>query len=127
MPLIQVSYQLKILTTAIFSVLMLSKHLSRLQWLSLFCLFAGVAIVQLQPQPGKTAMTNETSISVQQSPMIGLAAIVTASVMSGFAGVYFERLLKHTSPSIFLRNIQLGVIGMVFGMLAVLMADGNKV
>ncbi|MEQ2176822.1 hypothetical protein GOODEAATRI_032159 [Goodea atripinnis] len=48
LPLLQVTYQLKILTTALFSVLMLRKSLSRVQWISLLLLFAGVAIVQVR-------------------------------------------------------------------------------
>uniref|UniRef100_A0A8C0H6U9 Solute carrier family 35 member A2 n=1 Tax=Chelonoidis abingdonii TaxID=106734 RepID=A0A8C0H6U9_CHEAB len=44
----QVTYQLKILTTAVFSVLMLRKSLSRLQWVSLLLLFTGVAVVQVE-------------------------------------------------------------------------------
>ena len=43
----QITYQLKILTTAIFSVFMLNKKLIRLQWFSLVILVAGVAMVQL--------------------------------------------------------------------------------
>ena len=116
------SYQLKILTTALFSVAILNKHLSRLQWLSLIFLFVGVAIVQLQPTQ-TTAAVN----APQQSLLVGLSAICTASMMSGFAGVYFEKLLKHTSPSIFLRNVQLGVIGIVFGLVAMYASDGAKV
>jgi len=114
-----VSYQLKILTTAIFSVVILSKYLSQLQWVSLVLLFIGVAVVQLQTSPAVN--------STQQSLAIGLSAICTASMMSGFAGVYFEKLLKHTSPSIFLRNVQLGVIGIVFGLVAMYISDASKV
>ena len=44
----QVLYQLKILTTALFSVAMVKNKLSFLQWVSLRILFAGAAIVQLQ-------------------------------------------------------------------------------
>ena len=44
---ILVSYQLKILTTALFSVFMLKKSLIKTQWLAMFLLFAGVAIVQV--------------------------------------------------------------------------------
>ena len=40
-------YQLKILTTAVFAVIMLNKKLIKLQWFSLVVLVAGVAMVQL--------------------------------------------------------------------------------
>ena len=38
---------MKILTTALFSVFMLKKTLIKTQWLAMFLLFAGVAIVQV--------------------------------------------------------------------------------
>lgn len=113
------SYQLKILTTALFSVALLNKLLSGLQWLSLILLMIGVAVVQLQP--------TQATPATEQSLLIGLSSIGAASMMSGFAGVYFEKLLKHTSPSIFLRNVQLGVIGIVFGLVAMYVNDGPKV
>ena len=43
----QITYQLKILTTAMFAVTMLNKKLLATQWLSLVTLIAGVAMVQL--------------------------------------------------------------------------------
>jgi drug/metabolite transporter (DMT)-like permease len=48
----QVTYQLKILTTAMFSVMMLGRSLSSRKWLSLLILVIGVSIVQL---PGYSA------------------------------------------------------------------------
>lgn len=44
----KVTYQLKILTTALFSVSMLGKRLGLYQWLSLLLLMAGVTLVQVQ-------------------------------------------------------------------------------
>lgn len=44
----QVTYQMKILTTAFFSVLLLGKRLSSVKWLSLLLLAVGVGIVQIQ-------------------------------------------------------------------------------
>jgi UDP-sugar transporter A1/2/3 len=43
----QVTYQLKILTTALFSVLMLGKKLDSCKWVSLVILMAGVSFVQV--------------------------------------------------------------------------------
>lgn len=47
----QVTYQLKILTTAFFSVTMLGRSLNLQRWLSLILLMAGVAIVQIPSGP----------------------------------------------------------------------------
>lgn len=43
----QVTYQLKILTTALFSVLLLKKQIQSLQWLALLILTIGVSLVQV--------------------------------------------------------------------------------
>ena len=45
--LAQVTYQLKILTTAAFSVLLLRKRLVVQQWVALFILTVGVSLVQV--------------------------------------------------------------------------------
>jgi len=124
----QVTYQLKLLTTALFSVGMLRKQLSKFQWLSLVILFAGIAIVQLQPQKSAAPRAASKPAVVQdQNATLGMAAVLVACVMSGFACVYFEKLLKHTAPSIYLRNIQLGLIGVVFGLFAAYYNDGVQV
>ncbi|NXE03326.1 S35A2 protein, partial [Chaetorhynchus papuensis] len=127
----QVTYQLKILTTALFSVLLLGTALSRLQWLSLALLFAGVALVQaeqaravpsaagLAPSPGPEGPP--------QSYAVGLAAVAASCLSSGFAGVYFERLLKRSGGSIWVRNVQLGAVGTAVGLGAMLAAEGPAV
>ena len=43
----QVTYQLKLLTTGLFTVLILKRSLSMVQWLSLAVLMVGVAVVQV--------------------------------------------------------------------------------
>uniref|UniRef100_A0A8D3CD86 Solute carrier family 35 member 2 n=1 Tax=Scophthalmus maximus TaxID=52904 RepID=A0A8D3CD86_SCOMX len=114
----QVTYQLKILTTALFSVLMLRKSLSRVQWVSLLLLFAGVAIVQ---------GNKEASDSSNQNYMVGLVAVVISCLSSGFAGVYFEKILKGSSASVWVRNVQLGIFGTALGMLGLWWNDGAAV
>ncbi|OXB54323.1 UNVERIFIED_CONTAM: hypothetical protein H355_012351, partial [Colinus virginianus] len=129
-PVVQVTYQLKILTTALFSVLLLGTSLSRLQWLSLALLFAGVALVQTEqpnPHPASPTPTPPHPQPPPQSYAAGLAAVGASCLSSGFAGVYFERLLKRPGASIWVRNAQLGAAGTLVGLCAVLAADGRAV
>ena len=53
-------YQLKILTTAVFSVLMLNKKLIKSQWISLVVLVAGIAMVQLSDSKESFVVSADT-------------------------------------------------------------------
>uniref|UniRef100_A0A8P0T9C0 Solute carrier family 35 member A3 n=1 Tax=Canis lupus familiaris TaxID=9615 RepID=A0A8P0T9C0_CANLF len=119
----QVTYQLKILTTALFSVSMLSKKLGVYQWLSLVILMTGVAFVQW-PSDSQELDSKELSAGSQ---FVGLMAVLTACFSSGFAGVYFEKILKETKQSVWIRNIQLGFFGSIFGLMGVYIYDGELV
>jgi len=57
----QVTYQLKILTTALFIVTMLGRRLSIRKWISLILLMVGVAVVQLPTDESKTSTGQETT------------------------------------------------------------------
>ena len=123
--LFQVTYQLKILTTAIFSVVMLRKQLAGLQWIALIILFAGVSIVQLESTSGADSKKSETK--VEQNPIKGLIAVCISCVLSGFAGVYFEKILKGTSQSVWLRNVQLGAMGVVISVITMFVQNAETV
>ncbi|KAI5610450.1 UDP-N-acetylglucosamine transporter, partial [Silurus asotus] len=120
----QVTYQLKILTTALFSVSMLGRRLGLYQWLSLIILMTGVALVQW---PTDSPGSPEKQELTTGSPFVGLVAVLVACFSSGFAGVYFEKILKETKQSVWVRNIQLGLFGLVFGLCGMLVYDGERV
>lgn len=52
---------------------------------------------------------------------------VFKGILSGLAGVYFEKILKGTEESIWIRNIQLGIFGMIFGALTMYFYDGAEI
>uniref|UniRef100_K3WVL5 UDP-N-acetylglucosamine transporter n=1 Tax=Globisporangium ultimum (strain ATCC 200006 / CBS 805.95 / DAOM BR144) TaxID=431595 RepID=K3WVL5_GLOUD len=108
----QVLYQLKILTTAIFSVFLLGKAILPLQWGAIVILMGGVALVQLDDSGASNAAAAN---SAEQSMTMGLFAVVAACMCSGFAGVYFEKILKGSGSKATLweRNIQMGVVSIV--------------
>ncbi|CAF4198490.1 unnamed protein product, partial [Adineta steineri] len=94
----QVTYQLKLLTTALFSVFMLRKKIEKCQWFSLFMLAIGVALViwPIPDESNKRLTAQNQAAWLQQ--MMGFCAVLVSAVTSGFAGVYFEQILK-TGPT----------------------------
>ncbi|KAG0320531.1 hypothetical protein BGZ99_004445 [Dissophora globulifera] len=145
----QVTYQMKILSTAIFSVVMLNRRLTRQKWLSLCLLMVGVTLVQLQnvgtgrspvivdnsqEDEGDSeflsggmgdggsetadALVGGSEDDASQNPIIGLLAVLTSCVSSGFAGCYFEKILKGSESDMWVRNLQLGISGSLFSFLA---------
>ncbi|KAI0032208.1 nucleotide-sugar transporter, partial [Vararia minispora EC-137] len=106
----QVTYQMKILTTAAFSVLLLRKKLTSLKWFALIFLAVGVAIVQLQASGSSSHGGNAESSMV---PFKGFLAVVAACFTSGLAGVYFEMVLKNSSGDLWIRNVQLSLFSLL--------------
>uniref|UniRef100_A0A914Y7I5 UDP-galactose transporter n=1 Tax=Panagrolaimus superbus TaxID=310955 RepID=A0A914Y7I5_9BILA len=137
-----VTYQMKILTTAGFTVLMLDRKLSVFQWLSLVVLIAGVALVQINagkiqsPTMSPLDLFNDTTTTTapavkevlhQGNPLYGLLAVLAACVLSGFAGIYFEKILKGSNVSIWMRNIQLAILSIPCGIIIIAIKDHEAV
>uniref|UniRef100_A0A4W3H6H8 Solute carrier family 35 member A2 n=1 Tax=Callorhinchus milii TaxID=7868 RepID=A0A4W3H6H8_CALMI len=78
------------------------------------------ATFQLKPSP--TALDGQS-----QNYLAGLAAVIVSCLSSGFAGVYFERILKGTSGSVWVRNVQLGIFGALLGTLGMFWKDWETV
>lgn len=116
----QVTYQLKILTTAMFSVFILKRELFRTQWISLLTLVFGIVLVQLAHSDDNT----KSSKGPEQHHMIGFMAALSACCLSGFAGVYFEKMLKGSDVTVWIRNVQLSFCSIPFGLISCFLYDG---
>ncbi|KAF8321707.1 hypothetical protein DL93DRAFT_2072531 [Clavulina sp. PMI_390] len=88
----QVTYQMKILTTAAFSVLMLGKRLTAKKWAALLCLALGVGIVQIQSgSPTSHAPSASASTGTSASPELlvddipALAAVLNQTLSDSVA------------------------------------------
>lgn len=88
-----------------------------MQWSSLVILMLGVAAVQLQ---GTDSGKSTAAAGSHTNLVKGMAAVITSCIMSGFAGVYFEKILKGSTQSVWLRNVQLGFLGTILGKVCVL-------
>jgi solute carrier family 35 (UDP-sugar transporter), member A1/2/3 len=127
-PLFQVTYQAKLVTTAIVSVLMLNRSYNTQQWICLCAISVGVAIVVLgekKDDPNKTLDLDKAP----QNLVTGLIAVTIACMSSALAGVYFEKVLKKADnsrdsgkeaveePSLWMRNLQLSFFSIVIAYL----------
>ncbi|XP_045763727.1 UDP-N-acetylglucosamine transporter isoform X1 [Maniola jurtina] len=119
----QVTYQLKLLTTAFFAVLVLKRRLNKLQWGALGLLVIGVALVQLSSTE-KTKSTTSENLA-KQSKLLGFGAALAACFISGFAGIYFEKVLKESDISVWMRNVQLSLASIPFGIITHVINNGT--
>jgi len=117
--LLQLLYQTKTLTTAVFGVVILGKSLRCNQWLALFVLVVGVVLAQGSQRASASA--NKGNV------LVGVCAALGVSVCSGFASIYLEKILKGDKTSIWVRNVQLCIFSIPLQCVAVLQYDYEKV
>ena len=134
--LFQVFSQLKILSTALFSVTMLGRSLHRIQWVGLCVLICGVSTAQLKPtcpsppsldDSPTTTTTFSSSNDTENNYFIGISAVLMLCVLSGFAGVYQEKIVKKnmTYPIHYL-NLQLCMYSIITNLFSILIQDGSS-
>ena len=122
-PLFQVTYQAKLVTTAIVSVIMLNRKYSFQQWICLGLLSVGVAVVVLDSK-GEDKSAEKEDEGPPQSMAIGLGSVAIACTSSALAGVYFEKVIKTSSSgdkkkpvSVWMRNMQLAFFTIITALL----------
>jgi len=136
----QVFSQLKVLTTAVFSVTMLRRKLYRLQWIGLVVLVCGVSLAHLPcggisetvPPPARETISDDraeaVAVTKTRSPSLGVLAVCLLTLLSGFSGVYQERIVKRgTQFPIAYFNVQLCAYSIVTNLLSVASQHGSHV
>lgn len=94
----QVTYQLKIPSTAIWAVILLSRRLTKQQWFSILLLPLGIAIIQLTTPAMESSslpsFNGYASIFLikkhASNGFVGFVAVILACLSSGFSGCYCE-------------------------------------
>ena len=59
--------------------------------------------------------------------MLGLLAGVVSCFMSGFAVIYFEKMLKGTPQTLLIRNVQLSFLGVIISILRMIFNDYDQI
>ncbi|CAD6194238.1 unnamed protein product [Caenorhabditis auriculariae] len=115
-----VTYQLRILTTAVLSVCLLQKRLSVEQWGALILSLFGVIFVQVD-------QTKSVAASVAGNKVLGILSTFGMCWTSAFAGVYFEKMLKDASADVWIQNIRLSLLTLIFAALTMVVSDFTKI
>ena len=114
--------QLKILTTASFSMILLGRQLSSTKWRALLLLIIGCILVA-SPSFSKALLCSclpelhkeEERKDIFRN-LVGIAAVLLMCTISGYSSVYFEGMLKKSSVEIGVwhRNFQLAFFSAIF-------------
>ena len=120
--------QSKIVTSAFFSKIMLGTRITSKQARALCILVLGMVLVQSERDE-----LSDTGRSVGRTSYMGLISVFTASVTSGFAGTYMEKLYKEAgtsgkpSHSIWVRNMQLALFSVPMAIFTAYWQDGKVI
>ena len=128
--------QLKLLTTAIFCVILLQKKIQPFQWRALILLLVGVILVQSSSSSLHAASNTLTGAkaswwtSITSVPLIvytGLVAALLQAILCGLSGAYTEwRLKGDRSVNLWEQNWQLALHSLLFGFVALVGSDSDR-
>ena len=138
----QLLYQMKLLTTAFFSVLLLGRRLLRTQWAAIALLALGLGSASVGAK-SSLPLTTTSLLSLRQPQKskasvfaAGFAAVFAACCTSGFSSVYFERVVKtrrretarnEKTISVWARNAQLATFSTIIAAVGALLKDGRTI
>ncbi|KAL3630006.1 hypothetical protein CASFOL_022990 [Castilleja foliolosa] len=114
----QILKNFNIISTGVLYRIILKRKLSEIQWAAFILLCAGCTTAQLK----------SNSDQVLQTPFQGWVMAIIMALLSGFAGVYTEAIIKkRPSRNINVQNFWLYVFGMAFNAIAIVVQDFDAV
>ncbi|KAH7387480.1 hypothetical protein KP509_16G025000 [Ceratopteris richardii] len=117
-PSYQILKNLNIISTGVLYKLFLKRKLTTIQWAAYALLALGCTTAQL----------NSSSEHVLQTPLEGWAMAIIMALLSGFAGVYTEVIIKkRPSRNINVQNFWLYIFGIIFNAFAIFIQDFDAV
>lgn len=117
-PSYQILKNLNIITTGVLYRIILNRKLTEIQWSAYILLSVGCTTAQL----------NSSSDHVLQTPIQGWFMAIIMALLSGFAGVYTELIIKkRPSRNINVQNFWLYIFGMIFNVGAMLTQDYDEI
>lgn len=127
----QIITQLRIPAAVIFSILLLRTSFRKLQYFSLMLLMAGVIIVQLKDVEEDFVKQRIDSLSERKfltpNRTFGIVTGLLGCMASGFAGVYFEKIIKSTNDSVWAKNVQLSLLSLPPALIQSFVLDWNEI
>ena len=116
------SIKIKNLRTGTLYSFTTQRTFSPKKWAALILLTVGVSIVQVSGTRDASKSESE-----KHSQFVGLVAVLCAACTSGFSGVYFEKILKGSQTSLWLRNVQMGIPSVIIAFITVYAKDGAAI
>ncbi|XP_076345135.1 CMP-sialic acid transporter-like isoform X2 [Tachypleus tridentatus] len=115
----QVTSHMKVFTTVVFMRAILRRQFLWIQWSAICLLFFGVVLVQLH--------AGIFSYSKSGHYLMGLTSVIIICICAGFAGVYFEKLLKETSVPFWIRNLEMYLWGLLTSAIGIICYDLDSI
>ncbi|XP_057863922.2 CMP-sialic acid transporter 4 isoform X4 [Cryptomeria japonica] len=117
-PSYQILKNLNIISTGVLYRIILRRKLTEIQWSAYILLCIGCT----------TAELTSSSDRVLQTPLQGCMMAIVMALLSGFAGVYTELIIKkRPSRNINVQNFWLYIFGMIFNVGAMLTQDHDDI
>lgn len=129
---VQVSFQLRILPTALFAVIFLRTKVRWTQWCSLLVLLAGIGMVLLakdDQNDGASTASNSTQVNTpsavhnDQNRLLGFSAVFIAAVFSSLGSIFLEKMMKDADIPVSMRNVQMSLLSIPIGILPCFFQD----